>query len=465
MRTNLASALLQQTDILILDEPTNFLDLLGIIWLQRYLLNLRDEGPNPPTIILVSHDRSFINTICQELIILRDQTLTYHRGDLASYTQATASKKLYLTRMKEAQDKQKSHIQATIASSIKAGKASGDDNKLKQAKSRQKKLDERWGMQKSEKGTRFKLNRDLTGYHLTNRDEIEIAADEKGVNIFLPPAPDLRFPGPLLSLEAVTFKYPLPAGKRATPANPQPIVLQEINITIHSGDRIGIVGLNGSGKSTLLNLLTDAAKPTKGTLTKHPRLRLGYYAQHSVEDLQALGRANPDFTALSLLTADVTANASSELSMDEGAIRGLLGSLGLPGRTASDVPLSKLSGGQLVRLALARLLWKNPQLLILDEITTHLDFYTVDALAEALGSWNGTVLLVSHDRWMVRRVVEGVKDEEGEGDDGDDLDEEEEVKRRRVVYLLKGGVMKVLENGVEGFENTLEKRVTKLMNA
>jgi len=451
MRTNLAATLLQPTDILILDEPTNFLDLLGIIWLQRYLLKLRDDTANPPTIILVSHDRSFINTISQEIIILRDQTLTYHKGDLVSYTKATSLKKAYLTKMKEAQDKQKSHIQSTIQQNIKAGKASGDDNKLKQAKSRQKKLDERWGMERGLKGGRFKLNRDLGGYHLTNRDEIDIPADEKGVNISLPPAPDFRFPGALLSLENVSYKYPS-LTKKINP--PQPIILQEVNLTVHQGDRIGIVGLNGSGKSTLLNLLTEATKPTKGTISKHPRLRMGYYSQHSVEDLQALGTSDGELTALSILTKDVAGE------LEESALRGLLGSLGLPGRTASDVPLSKLSGGQLVRLALARLLWKSPQLLILDEITTHLDFYTVEALAEALEDWDGTVVLVSHDRWMVRRVVEGEKGEDGSDEEED---EEKEDGRRRVVYLLKAGVLKVLENGVEGFEASLERRVNKMM--
>lgn len=456
MRTNLASALLQKTDILILDEPTNFLDLLGIIWLQRYLLKLQEEGPNQPSIIIVSHDRSFINNICQELIILRDQTLTYHRGDLNSYTQATASKKLFYTRMKEAQEKQKTHIQNTIVQNIKQGKAAGDENKLRQAKSRQKKLDDRMGMTRSAAGGRFKLNRDLAGYHLTSRDEIDIPADEKGVNITLPRAPDLRFPGPLVSLENVSFRYPSPT-KSKTPQTAQPTVLQEINLTLHQGDRIGIVGLNGSGKSTLLNILTEVAKPTKGTLTKHPRLRMGYYSQHSVEDLQALGQEKPELTALSLLTVEV------EGELDEGGLRGLLGSLGLPGRIASDVPLIKLSGGQLVRLALARLLWKSPQLLVLDEITTHLDFYTVSALADALGEWNGSVLLVSHDRWMVGRVVEGIRDE-GESDEEVENEEEEE-KRRRVVNLLKKGELKVLENGVSGFEASLEKRVEKLISS
>jgi len=449
MRTNLASVLLQPTDILILDEPTNFLDLLGIIWLQRFLLQLRESGPNPPTLVLVSHDRDFINTICQELIILRDHDLTYFRGDLNTYDASIRDKKLYLGRMRDAQEKQKAHMQQTIAQNIKQGKATGDDNKLRQAKSRQKKLDNRMGMEKSATGGRFKLNRDLGGYHLTARAEIDVPVDEKGVSILLPPAPDLRFPGPLVSLEKVTYKYP--TTKKTQPAPP---ILQDTNLTIHTGDRIGIVGLNGSGKSTLIKLLTDTSKPTSGTATRHPRLRMGYYSQHAVEDLQALGRSDPDLTALSLLTKDV------EGTLDEGEIRGLLGSLGLPGRTASDVPLTKLSGGQLVRLALSRLLWQTPQLLILDEITTHLDFHTVTALADALSAWNGAILVVSHDRFLVRRVVEGEKDEDDSEEEGEGEGEE---KRRRVVYLLKGGGLKVLERGVSGFEESLEKRVEKLL--
>jgi ATPase subunit of ABC transporter with duplicated ATPase domains len=449
MRTNLASVLLQPTDILILDEPTNFLDLLGIIWLQQFLLQLRETGPNPPTVVLVSHDRDFINTVCQELIILRDHELTYFRGDLNTYDASIRDKKLYLGRMRDAQEKQKAHIQQTIAQNIKQGKAAGDENKLRQAKSRQKKLDNRMGMEKSATGGRFKLNRDLAGYHLTARAEIDVPVDEKGVNILLPPAPDLRFPGPLVSLDKVTFKYPTLKKTQPQP----PVVLQDINLTIHSGDRVGIVGLNGSGKSTLIKLLTDTTKPTTGIASRHPRLRMGYYSQHAVEDLQALGRSDPELTALSLLTKDV------EAALDEGEIRGLLGSLGLPGRTASDVPLTKLSGGQLVRLALARLLWQTPQLLILDEITTHLDFHTVTALADALSSWNGAILCVSHDRYLIRRVVEGERDEDGSEDEESD---EEEV-RRRTVFLLKGGSLKVLENGVSGFEESLEKRVEKLL--
>ncbi|KAK0111755.1 hypothetical protein ONS95_002090 [Cadophora gregata] len=454
MRTNLASVLLQPTDILILDEPTNFLDLLGIIWLQKFLVQLRDSGPNPPSVVLVSHDRDFINTVCQELIILRDQDLTYFRGDLTAYDHSVRDKKLYLGRMKEAQDKQKAHMQQTIQQNIKQGKAAGDENKLRQAKSRQKKLDNRMGMEKNATGGRFKLNRDLVGYHLTARAEIDIPVDERGVSILLPPAPDLRFPGPLVSLEKVTFRYPIL--KKSQP--PPPNILQEVDLTIHMGDRVGIVGLNGCGKSTIIKLLTDTTKPTKGTATRHARLRMGYYSQHAVEELQTLGRTTPELTALILLTKDV------ESELDEGEIRGLLGSLGLPGRTASDVPLTKLSGGQLVRLALARLLWKSPQLLVLDEITTHLDFHTVTALADALSSWNGAILVVSHDRYLIRRVVEGEKDEVG-SDEEDSESEDDGAAARRTVFLLKGGALKVLERGVSAFEESLEKRVEKLLSS
>ncbi|QSZ30932.1 hypothetical protein DSL72_000491 [Monilinia vaccinii-corymbosi] len=459
MRTNLASILLQPTDVLILDEPTNFLDLLGIIWLQKYLEKLKESTPNPPTIIIVSHDRDFITATCQEIIILHSQTLTYFRGSLATYESSIREKTLHLTRMRDAQEKQKSHMQQTIQQNIKQGKAAGDENKLRQAKSRQKKLDNRMGMEVSAKGTRFKLNRDLSGYHLKAREDIEIPPEERAISMTFPLAPDLRFPGPLISLENVSFRYPAaPSSKPSTSTSttPSPFILENVDLTIHMGDRIGIVGLNGSGKSTLLSLLTETAKPTQGTLTKHPRLRLAYYSQHSVEDLQTLSHASSELTALSLMTSDV------EGVLGEQDIRGILGGLGLQGRIVSDVPINRLSGGQLVRLALARLIWKEPQLLVLDEVTTHLDFWTVRAVGEVIRGWNGGVVVVSHDRWLVRKLVEGWRDVEGERGD-ESRDEEEEEQRRRLVYLVKGGSMKVLEDGMREFERSLEKRVEKLM--
>ncbi|KAM5348157.1 hypothetical protein ACJ41O_007981 [Fusarium nematophilum] len=443
MRAALATALVQETDILILDEPTNFLDLLGIIWLQRYLQSL-EETDQPPTLILVSHDRDFIS-LCTDLLILKDKQLTYFHGDLPTYEASQSERKQWLTKMKEAQDKQKAHIEKSIAANIKAGKANDDTNKLRQAKSRQKKLDDRWGMQVNAKGGRFKVNRDLPGYHLSAREEIDIPPEDRPVVVHLPEPPDLRFPGALISLEKVAFRY----------SSKSPLVVQDVTLSVGMGDRIGVLGLNGAGKSTLIKLLVEETRPTSGTITTHPRLKLGYYSQHAVDGLQALGRKEPTLTALALLTREV------EGELSEGDLRGLLGQLGLPGRIASDVPLSKLSGGQVVRCQLARLFWRRPHCLVLDEVTTHLDYETVTALREALRDWEGAVILVSHDRWFMRGAVEGAMEEDEEADE--EGDEEEESMRRRIVYRLKGGKMSVLENGVEGFEQLMEKRVRKLL--
>lgn len=467
MRTALAAALLQEADILILDEPTNFLNLLGIIWLQRYLQSIEDS-PTAPILILVSHDRDF-TSLCTDLILVKDKSLTYFVGDLAMNESYTSEKRQYLTKMKEAKDKQKAHIQATIARSMKEGKKRDDQNRIRQAKQRQKKLDDRWGMEVGAKGGRFKLNRNLPGYHFTSRADIDIPLEDRSLSIELPEPPDLRFPGPLISMEGVTFRY-APDGKKnansSSPATSPPAVLEDVTLSISMGDRVGILGLNGAGKSTLVKLLTGEEKPTTGTLATHPRLRLGYYSQAAVERLQQqLGRAEPTLTALGLLAREA---AGAEL--DEGELRGLLGSLGLRGRTASDVPLRALSGGQAVRCELARVLWRRPHCLVLDEVTTHLDYETGAALRDALRRWGGAVVLVSHDRWFVRGAVEGVVVVDGDDDvssDGEEMVEGDgrEALRRRVVYRIKGGALAKLENGVQEFEDLMEKRVKKMLSS
>ncbi|KAJ5994835.1 hypothetical protein N7481_001812 [Penicillium waksmanii] len=452
MRCMLASVLLQgpSTDIMILDEPTNFLDLLGVIWLENYLQAMSETCQT--TILLVSHDRDFINSVCEEIVIIRDQKLNYFKGNLAAYEQDFEEQKLYWGRMKEAQEKQVAHMEASIRDNIKAGKKTNDDNKLRQAKSRQKKVDDRMGLQVNAKGGRFKLNRDLVGYHFSRRAEIEVPEDERGASMSIPDATELRFPGPLVSIEGVNFQY-----KRN-----DKIILENINLVMHIGDRVGIVGLNGCGKSTLVRILMGGNVPSKGKVTTHPRLKVGYYGQHSVEELQERGKGDPSLTALALLMAEV------EGSLNEGTVRGLLSSMGLPGRIASDVPVNKLSGGQLVRLALARIVWSAPQLLVLDEITTHLDFHTVTALATALSSFDGAILLVSHDRFLIRSVIEGKRDidhkldEEFEGLEAEDA--EESTTRRRSVYVLKAGKMVEQSDGVEQFERSLVKRVQKMLN-
>ncbi|EJP65732.1 ABC transporter [Beauveria bassiana ARSEF 2860] len=450
MRASLATVLLQEADILILDEPTNFLDLLGIIWLQKYLESLEDTD-KPPTLIVVSHDRDFI-TLCTDLLILRDKDLTYFHGNLATFEASQAERKEHLTKMKEAQDKQKAHIEKTIAQNMKAGRQNDDQNKIRQAKSRQKKLDDRWGMQVNAKGHRFRLN-DQAGFFHSSHQAIDIPVDERQVVLTLPTPPDLRFPGSLISMDKVSFRY----------ARTSPLIINDINLTVGMGDRIGILGLNGAGKSTLIKLLVEEARPTTGSMTTHPRLRMSYYSQNAVDALKELGRAEgPSLTALALLMREVDGQLA------EGEVRGLLGELGLPGRFASDVPVARLSGGQLVRCELARLLWRRPQCLVLDEITTHLDYETVTALRSALKRWEGAVVLVSHDRWFVRGVVDGVVEEDQqdeEGDEGEGSADGDVPFRRRVLYRLKGGEMTVLKNGVDEFEKIMEKRVKKLLAA
>lgn len=446
MRCLLASTLYLPRDVLVLDEPTNFLDLLGIIWLEKHLQSLLDTQPHM-SIILVSHDRDFVNALCTDTIILRNHALTYFGGNLAAYELDLHERITHMTTVKEAQDKQVDKMQTAIHDSMKRGKKSGDDKRIKQAKSKQKRLDERMGMQTSALGHRFKLNRDMEGWFTEMRQAVEVPEDEKIVHISIPPALSLRFPGALVALDNISLKY-----KTATAPT-----LKNVNLVVHRGDRIGIVGLNGSGKTTLIRVLTESLHYTSGNLTKHSQLKLGYYSQHAVEELRKLGNESPNLTALGLLMSDAAA-AGSPLS--EPAARSLLGALGLRGRPAAEIPVTKLSGGQLVRVALARCARDGPHVLVLDEVSTHLDYQTVRALVEVFSEWEGAIVVVSHDRWMVRAVVQGEKDEEG-SDSGSSRDEDEDG-RRRIVYMLKGGNLVELEGGIQSFEEKLEKRIDKL---
>ncbi|KAM0715301.1 hypothetical protein Q7P37_008799 [Cladosporium fusiforme] len=449
MRCQLAAALLQTADVLILDEPTNFLDMMGMLWLQKFLDDLRDSAPDT-AVILVSHDRDSVNATCDELMILREKQLVYFQGNLESYEKSIRHEILRMSRMKEAQDRQIAHMNKTVANSIQQGKKTGDDNKLRQAKSRQKKLDERIGMEVSAKGGRFKLNRDMPGWHESSRSAIEVPKEEEAVSLRFPSAPEMRFQSSLISLEGVLYRYP----KVAKPA------LQDVNLIVHPGDRIGLLGLNGAGKTTLVQLLTSTFRPTSGTLQTYPRLKIGFYSQHTVDNLAKRGAADPAITALTMLLQEAT---DKSVSLEEQDARKLLAGTGLVGRTVSDTPVAKLSGGQLVRLALALLFLDPPHVFILDEPSTHLDLATVSALARALMEYDGAVVLVSHDRFMIRTIVEGepVDPDDSEDDSSDHQTDDEEQRRRRIVYEVKGGKVKELSGGVAAWETGLEKKLTK----
>lgn len=454
-RCSLACALCQSTDLLLLDEPTNFLDLPAIVWLERYIQTLDPTV----TLIVVTHDRAFADGVADELLVLRNQSLETFKGNVSSYETARLQSYKYLSKMQAAQEKQKKHIQATIEQNIKMAKRSGDDKKLKQVSSRKKKLNERMGMEVSAKGTRFKLNRDRPGYHESLRESIEVPDFDPPLRMMFSVCPsDLRFPGALISLEDVDFDYS--TGKMQTP------VLRNININIHPGERVGIVGMNGSGKSTLVSSMTaDARESTssrvrsKGNITRHARAKIGLYSQQAVEELQNIASAEPGSTALSHLL-EFTNGALSEQEA-----RGILSSLGLVGKVASEVPISLLSGGQKVRLALAKVLWDPPHLLILDEVTTHLDPDTIQALGLRLRDYQGAILLITHDRFFMRCVVEGELSRvstggyEGESKEESD-DSEDGLPACGVVYRLFKTRLKKLDGGMQQYE----EMVTKLLS-
>lgn len=292
--------------------------------------------------------------MAEELIVLREQGLEYFKGNLSAYEHERRTQTKYLTRMQAAQDKKTKHMESSIASALSSAKRTGDDKKLKQVASRRKKIEERTGLEVGLKGGRFKLNRDLMGYHSSRRDAIEIPTVDPLVKISIPSIPPaLRFPGALVSLEKVSFTYP----KTRTPT------LVDVDLVIHPGERVGIAGLNGSGKSTLVGLVVGAEdsggggagglRPTRGTATRHTRAKIQCFSQHEVEALEQKGAANPELTALKEMV-DVTAGTWTEQE-----VRGLLGSLGLQGKIASDVPVAALSGGQKVR-------YLNPNVIALD---------------------------------------------------------------------------------------------------
>jgi ATPase subunit of ABC transporter with duplicated ATPase domains len=435
-----------------LDEPTNFLDLPAIIWLERYIT----KSLAGTTVVVVTHDRDFADAVAAEVLLVRlapAKTLEIFKGTLTEYETEKRRQIRRMTKMTEAQEKQTEHMKDTIAKNVKAAKRTGDDKKLRQAASRKKKLEERSGLEVGMRGGRFKLNRDLAGFHLTNRAGLEIPQFDPPVTITLPAQPEpLRHAGPLFSFEKVSYTYPKSGVW----------TLKEVDLVMHPGERVGLAGLNGSGKSTLVKLLMGAVageppSPTKGSIAVHSKARFACYSQHAVEELEATGRQNPERTALSHLM-QVQGWAG-----DEQAARGTLAKLGLRGNTVTDVPLASLSGGQRVRVALAEVFLSSPHLLILDEVTTHLDADTIDALIEALKPWQGALLVITHDRHFMRCIVDREKATRT-GDDEDDSeseDAEESPVAGTVYHVRKTGIRK-LERGMQQYEEIVTKMVDKL---
>ncbi|KDN43911.1 P-loop containing nucleoside triphosphate hydrolase protein [Tilletiaria anomala UBC 951] len=453
-RASLASALLKPCECLVLDECTNFLDLPSVVWLQGWL------KASEKTMVVISHDREFIDHVAEELIILRKQQLTYYDGNLSSYEQTQRRKLKNALKQQAALDRKREQVEKSIADAAKQARKTGDDNKMRMVKTRQKKLDERWGLERNSKGHRFRLNAiENAGYALTLRDGIDIDVPDADINFSFPDPERLRFPGALVHLDHVTLSYP--GARRAT--------VDDVTLTIGQGERVALIGPNGHGKTTITKLILEHISPTTGRVERHSKATIGLYEQHTIERFATMRaeKGKPPITALSYFLSRIANIEAGEGASMDGPARRFLGSLGLRGRTADAQPLHTLSGGQLVRLGLAELMWAAPDLICLDEVTQHLDSDSIDALMRALKRYTGAILLISHDRHAVKQLIEGKKSDLVLGSDGEenessnDSDDHAGASSREhgSVYLVKKGKTTLLGGGMDSYTAEVQQEM------
>ncbi len=369
MRLNLARALMHRADLLLLDEPTNHLDLEAILWLEQYLARY------PGSILLVSHDREFLNATVNRIAHVHDCVIDSYTGDYDDFERTRAEKIAQQNQAFQTQQAKIAHLEDFVR------RFSAKATKAKQAQSRVKALE--------------RLTR-IAPAHVTNGHfELEIEAPERG--------PDL-----LLRAEGMGFSY----GDKN--------LFQNVELALRAGARIALLGPNGAGKSTLIKLLVGELQPTSGKLEITPDVRIGYFAQHQLENL--------DSAATPLQHMERLAPKETTL-----ALRTFLGRFGLAGNS-EDRPVESFSGGEKSRLALALLAWQKPHLLLLDEPTNHLDLDMRDALTLALEEYTGAVVLVSHDRSLIRAVADElwlIADGEAKLFDGDLEDYKSWIETRR----------------------------------
>ncbi|KAI8148679.1 P-loop containing nucleoside triphosphate hydrolase protein [Fennellomyces sp. T-0311] len=424
MKIALAKSLFMNPNILLLDEPTNHLDLPAILWLQEYLLN-ETEGQ---TIVIVSHDRSFLNSVTDETIIFKDKTLKYHAGSYDDWERNTEEQRVRKQTMLDNQEKRKKQIMASIQHNRAQAKATGDDKRHGMIASRQKKL-ERFGMEKTEDGKRFKVSY-FAGYHESTRVQITIEQGFKTAAIKIPDPPPLRYNGSVFSMRTVSFKYP---GDKVK-------IVDNFSMDIELGSRTVLLGSNGSGKTTLLNLLCGKLIPTSGEVYRHPLLRVGYFSQHVVDELEQED-------------TPVDALMKAQPSMSEQECRKHLGTVGMSGAVVLR-QIKSLSGGQRNRVALGLILSEAPHVLILDEITNHLDMGTVEALVDALAGYSGALVVVSHDVWFLKQLME-------EQQAGEDDQEEEELFKSAYYLVQRGKPIKRWEKRIDDYVGKVLKTVRK----
>lgn len=408
IRVALASALLIKPDILLLDEPTNHLDLPAILWLQKYLKTLVDT-----TILLVSHDRTFLNAAIDEVIVLKNKILVYYKGNFDEYLRNFEERQVYLQAMADSINKKKTMAQRSIERSISVAYKSGDDKKLAAAASKKKKM-ERLGMEVNNKGHRFKLNRDRPGFHDAARDDVEVEVKEVAQRWRIGDPVPLRYQGDLIKLDDVSFRY----------NSRQKFILTQVSLSISQDARTAIIGANGYGKSTVLSLLTGKLQATSGMVQWPGNAKISLFSQHNAEAF--LTNCTPETNPVSLLL-DKSPNKK------ESDARAHLGGFGIKGATAVS-PLSLLSGGELTRLALALHVFDSiPHVLILDEPTNHLDILSIDSLIEALLNYKGALVISSHDQYFISQVA-------------------------KEIYSIENSKLKYLDNGIQDYIKSESKR-------
>lgn len=340
MRLNLAQALLCPSDLLLLDEPTNHLDLDAVIWLEKWLQ--RYAG----TLLLISHDKAFIDNTVAQIISVEQQKLVTYTGNYSAY-ETQRAERLRLQNLEfEKQQQKVAHLNAFITRfKAKASKA-------KQAQSRIKQLEKMETLMPAHAASPFSFS-------------------------FSPPS---ALPNPLVNMEHVQLGY----GEH--------IVLEQVKLNLVPGSRIGLLGRNGQGKSTLIKLLAGVHSPMQGVFDTAKGLKIGYFAQHQLETL------DPSATPiLHLQRLDEKAT--------EQQLRDYLGGFGFNGDEALS-EVAPMSGGEKARLVLALIVYQKPNLLLLDEPTNHLDLEMRHALNVALQGFEGAMVLVSHDRFLLTSVCE-----------------------------------------------------------
>jgi ATP-binding cassette subfamily F protein 3 len=340
MRANLASALMRRSDVLLLDEPTNHLDLDAVLWLEGWL------KAYPGTLLLVSHDREFLDGVVGRILHIEAGRLSGYAGNYSAFETQRAAAAERTHAMLASQQRERARVESFVT------RFRAQASKARQVQSRLKWL--------------ARLP-DLAAVHLEEGFEWEFAAPAK-------------LPRPLLTLERVAAGY----GERK--------VLTDVSLTVSPGDRIGILGRNGAGKSTLMRVLAGQLRPLTGAMETAPDVAVGFFAQLELEHLDAHG------TALAELERR---GGPEQARWSELERRGHLGRFGFRGDRVFE-PTRQFSGGERARLALAILVARKPNLLLLDEPTNHLDLDMRHALLVALQDFAGAVVIVSHDRALLR---------------------------------------------------------------